>query len=238
MKKLVYLSCLCSLISFAAYGKEYIPAPAELKEIEKQIEIEEEVMMYEDYDFFNIYLKVGADLNGKFKKMSHEGASFNKKDSNDFSWEFAMEGTKEVYPNLELGIGLAYQAHGKPKSENKKYNLGDELGYSSIPLYLTGKYNFRTYSEVIPFIKADFGYSYNSSSSDTEVFSKASGISDIDIKHGLYYGLGAGIEYNSFIMELMYKVNKAEGEITFNNSKQIKDDLDYSRVTLSFGYKF
>lgn len=237
MKKFIYLSCLCSLLSFTGYGKEYVPEPIVLKEIEKQIEAEEYVFIPED-NYVNIYLKLGTDFYRSFEKIGYGENSFNKKDADSFAWEIAMEGTKEIYPNFELGVGIAYQAHGKPKSEKGKYDLGDELGYSSIPLYLTGKYNFMTLSPLTPYIKTNLGYSYNSSSNDTEVFSTSSDISDIDVKHGLYYGLGAGIEYNDFIMELMYQVNEAKGEVKFNNSKAVKDNLDYKRVTLSLGYKF
>ena len=53
----------------------------------------------------------------------------------------------------------------------------------------------------------------------------------------MYYGIGAGAEYNNFVVDLMYKVNRAEIKVN-DEGDRIKKDLDYSRVTLSVGYKF
>ena len=37
----------------------------------------------------------------------------------------------------------------------------------------------------------------------------------------------------------MYQVNEAKAEISFaDNSKHIKEDLDYDRITISLGYRF
>ena len=67
---------------------------------------------------------------------------------------------------------------------------------------------------------------------------------------GLYWGAGFGFEYSNWIAELMYQVNYAEVEFTFNQpidpdlgvdidvTRNFKNDLDYSRVTLSLGYTF
>lgn len=57
------------------------------------------------------------------------------------------------------------------------------------------------------------------------------------MKNGLYYGIGAGAEYNNFVVDLMYKVNRAEMKAEVDG-KRIKKDLDYSRITLSVGYRF
>ncbi len=123
--------------------------------------------------------------------------------------------------------------------------------YKSIPLYITGKYNIPLESNVKPYIKADLGYSFNFDETDTKyrdnVSGKINGTTPVaatlsetfntSIDNGMYYGIGAGAEYNNFMVELMYKVNKADVEVTVGNEK-ISGDLDYSRVTLSFGYKF
>ena len=73
---------------------------------------------------------------------------------------------------------------------------------------------------------------------------------DVEVENGLYWGAGFGFEYNNWITELMYQVNYAEVEFTVNQpidpdlgadidvTKDFKDDLDYSRVTLSLGYTF
>lgn len=236
MKRIIYISCVCFLIYSNGYGKEYIQKPVVLTENEKQAEFNE-IPVKED-NRINIYLKAGTDFNRKFEIVKQDNISLNKKKADNFSWELALEGTKEIYKNTELGIGVAYQAHGKPKSADNIFDINDSLGYSSVPLYLTGKYNFNSMSGITPFVKMNFGYSYNTGNHDTEVFDSNSGISDIKIKHGLYYGAGIGAEYNNFIAELMYQVNKAEAEISYKNTDNTKNNFDYDRITFSFGYKF
>ena len=101
----------------------------------------------------NLYLRAGADLNGEYDTVSYYDLKLNKDEADDFSWEIAVEATREVYPKVELGLGLAYQKHGDAKSSNDFVEFDDipdtifdtkfEMpGYTSIPLYLTAKYNF------------------------------------------------------------------------------------------------
>lgn len=64
----------------------------------------------------NLYLRAGADLNGEYDVINYEGTKVNKDEADDFSWEIAVEATREIYPKVELGLGLAYQKHGDAKS--------------------------------------------------------------------------------------------------------------------------
>ena len=61
---------------------------------------------------------------------------------------------------------------------------------------------------------------------------------DTDLSDDLYYGFGAGVEYNSFFADLMYKVNEAKANLEEDKEILGKKDFDYSRITLGFGYKF
>lgn len=205
----------------------------------------------------NLYLRAGADLNGEYDTVSYYELKLNKDEADDFSWEIAVEATREVYPKVELGLGLAYQKHGDAKSSNDFVEFDDipdtifdtkfEMpGYTSIPLYLTAKYNFDAVNNFVPYVKANLGYLFNDGDGDF----KMSGLSEdgtlegevkgnVKIDDGLYYGIGAGFEYNNFTMDLMYQVNEAEAEVTVSElDVKTKKDYDYSRVTLSFGYKF
>lgn len=206
----------------------------------------------------NLYLRAGADLNGKFDTVKHEGYKANKEDADDFSWEIAVEATKEVYKNFELGLGLAYQKHGDPKKFTESIvdegwqEIGNyEMpGYDSIPLYVVAKYNFKPINNFVPYVKAHLGYSFNDENGDLKVYGtdiSPDGVSmpwddekaNVKVDDGLYYGIGAGFEYNNFTMDLMYQVNQAEAEVTISDlDVKTKKDYDYSRVTLSFGYKF
>ena len=200
----------------------------------------------------NLYFRTGADFGGKFEVIKDEDGDYTEKDADDFAWEIAVEATKEVYQGLELGLGVAYQDHGKPK--NYTYVDSGVDGYTSefetpnfisIPLYLTAKYNFKAVNNFVPYIKANIGYSFNDEDGDMKVVDSVDGTfkEDFKIENGLYCGIGGGFEYNNFTVDLMYQLNKAKAEISFyddtdNTTYKLKDDFDYSRFTLSFGYKF
>lgn len=211
----------------------------------------------------NLYLRAGADLYGELDVVEESGTKANRDETDDFSWEIAIEATREVYPKVELGLGLAYQKHGDAKSafnhevygENEWDDTTFEMpGYTSIPLYVVAKYNFDAINNFVPYIKAHLGYSFNDEDGDLKahgVYNEPfegnpdyilteewTGEADVKIENGLYYGIGAGFEYNNFTMDLMYQVNEAEAEITLPENEKFKKDYDYSRVTLSFGYKF
>lgn len=199
----------------------------------------------------NLYLTTGLDISGKFNKMHFKNGetNLNKSQNDKGGFEIALEGTKEVYPSLELGLGIAYQDHGKPeKLTVSKENYGtytwENTGYKSLPIYTVFKYNIPIESNIKPYIKANLGYSFNFDEKDLKGSGVGNGGSQIAIPNskvslddGLYYGIGGGVEYNNFVVELMYKVNKADADVTILGEK-LKEKYDYSRTTLSFGYKF
>lgn len=209
----------------------------------------------------NLYLKAGGDFLGKYDVVGEYNTEANSDEVDNFSWEVALEATREVYPKVELGLGLAYQKHGDAKSafNHEEYGKGEyddttlEMpGYTSIPLYLVAKYNFNAINNFVPYVKAHLGYSFNNDDGNLKGNGSITEIDDtngklvteywndeanVKIDNGLYYGIGAGFEYNNFTMDLMYQVNLAEAEIDLVDEK-IKKDYDYSRATLSFGYKF
>lgn len=202
----------------------------------------------------NLYLSTGVDISGKFEKMYYQNGdvNLNKSQNDKGGFELNIEGTKEFYPNLELGLGLSYQDHGKPEKYSvTKQGYGNYIfentGYKSLPLYAIIKYNIPVESNIKPYLKANLGYSFNFDEKDLKAAGKgAQGGSSIQLKNskvsldnGLYYGIGGGIEYNNFIVELMYKVNKADSEIRmFDGTEKVKGNYDYSRTTLAFGYRF
>lgn len=184
----------------------------------------------------NLYLKTGLDISGKFDKVEvASGQSLNKSESDRLGFDLTTEVTKEFYPNLELGLGLSYQDHGRPEAGKVGNYKFQNTGYKSLPIYGVAKYNIPVESSIKPYLKADLGYSFNFDEKDLKT-SKISINNSID--NGLYYGLGAGAEYNNFIVELMYKVNRADIQYEGNGKKLPKKDYDYSRTTLSFGYRF
>ena len=218
----------------------------------------------------NLYLRAGADLNGKYQTIQ----DVHGEKADDFSYEFAIEATKSLNDKVEFGLGIAYQKHGDPEGksfyDSDTYYTGDKEydndwtakydvpGYISIPLYVTLKYKFDAVNNFIPYVKGNIGYSFNIDDGDatcteTDVYTNVADKKDVivnsdkykydvDMKDGLYYGVGAGFEYNNFTMDLMYQVTEATAEITDKEpgyeNRVYKEDFNYSRVTLSFGYKF
>lgn len=190
----------------------------------------------------NLYLKTGADIWQKFDVITpRDSETINRKKADRMGYELTFEATREIYPNLEFGAGISYQDHGSTKSlVDREYDVKlDMPKFSSVPIYLVTKYNIPTNSNIKPYLKADLGYSFNHNSGDLKFtdYEETIKISS-DIKNGLYFGVGAGVEYNNFVADLMYKINKAKFEAISSQGEKAKEDFDYSRVTLSLGYKF
>ena len=195
----------------------------------------------------NVYLKAGADILQRFDETKYNTLKLNKEKGDDFGYELTVEVMREVYSNLELGFGLSYQDHGDPKTSSNNFSEKYEMsGYKSVPIYITAKYNIPVKGNIKPYLKADLGYSFNDERGNFKVIKTASSKASepgysrellTKVENGLYYGIGAGAEYNNFVIDLMYKINKAKVEMN-NYNERIKGDLDYSRVTLSIGYKF
>lgn len=205
----------------------------------------------------NLYLKAGVDISSKYSSTELQGGKVNGGKTKNSGTEFVIEATRFVTPSFELGAGVGYQIHGKPDKassliEKNSFNKGDKLtventSYRSIPLYVTGKYNF-SYGNIKPYIKSDLGYSFNFNNKDLKYKLKShdekanpsndNGKVHTNVENGLYFGIGTGIEYNNFVVELSYKINKAK--MTYNEKYlgKHKKKYDYSRTTLSVGYKF
>ena len=108
----------------------------------------------------------------------------------------------------------------------------NEKNYNSIPVYGTAKYKFDTQTAVKPYVKGDLGYSFNNGDHDYGRLGK------FKAKNGLYYGVGGGVNYNNFNVELMYKENQGEYEYEGPIGAKSKYDANYRRVSLGVGYDF
>ena len=184
----------------------------------------------------HVYLKAGLDPYGRFKEVKVQDNKINKSDRKDIGYEFSVEATQSVLPEVEVGLGLGYQDHGRGKA------VKDEDGdaplmprFRSVPLYATAKYNLPIESEFHPYLKADLGYSFNMKSSKT--YKDEDGEFKFSYKNGMYWGLGAGVEYENFVADLMYKMNYGKAKISDEDGSETHK-LDYGRVTLSVGYRF
>lgn len=185
----------------------------------------------------NVYLKVGGDLYSRFKFSDSEGLP-KKADS---GYGIFLEATKEVANNTELGLGIGYIGR-----DGKTYTEKDEWGtlkvdmpaYDSIPLYLVAKYNFNTGTNLIPYVKADLGYSFNRNIDyKLSVNGEKVGDMTMKVKNGVYAGIGIGLEYKNFVTDLTYVHTGAKLKVTDEGGTE-KEKYKNRAVRLSIGYKF
>ena len=195
----------------------------------------------------NVYLRAGVNIWSEYDSYSISGNNLEsekitKGKKDNLGFEFALEGTRNITDNLELGLGIAYQQNAKLKTHSnslkEKYEMGN---YNSVPLYVTGKYNITTFSNgITPYVKANLGYSFNLNEKNVKFTDEtgATSTGNLKVDNGLYYGAGVGMEYNNFLMDIMYQQTTADAKVSFQGEKTNKKSFDHSRVTLSLGYKF
>lgn len=185
-------------------------------------------------------VRVGLDVNSKFKDDSNGTTQTTYSNDVKTSWELAAEYRMPVWNNLELGAGLAYQSHGKMELSD-----GDLKMYDSVPLYVTAKYKFANKSEFKPYAKANLGYSFNMNDGSYSYTSVAGNKVDVDItaKNGLYAAIGGGVEYKGYTADLSYQTNYSSVSRDFSvaGTTFATEDLgnvNFGRVTLGVGYQF
>lgn len=258
MKKLLIGAFIAA--TSLTYAKEVTVAPIIVEEaIIEDKEVVEEVMVVEtpvsDYIVVeteeilnnNVYLRAGVNVWSEYDSYSVSENGLDTKKvtkgkKDNLGFEFALEGTRNVTDKLELGLGVAYQQNAKLKSHSNHLYEKFEMGnYNSIPLYVIGKYDITTFSNgITPYIKANLGYSFNLNEKDVKM-TEANGVvtsGKLKVDDGLYYGAGLGVEYNNFLMDVMYQQTMAKAKVTFEGANPDKKSFDHSRVTLSLGYKF
>ena len=186
-----------------------------------------------------VEVRAGFDLGSTFQHNYYDVSEDAK-----FSYELAVEYRKELPYNFELGAGLAYQDHGKLKSQSNyrgsySYTTEGDL-YDSIPLYVTGRYNFKNSTEITPYIKANVGYSFNMNDGTMKLkYNDGTQVDlDVEAKNGFYYGLGAGVTYKGFVADLSYQANFSDVDFKSNGTTVESSKADFSRVTLGLGNTF
>lgn len=202
----------------------------------------------------HLYLKAGANVFSKYSNVVYDDAKYSNvtEDSKwsdgktkGFGWEIAIEGTRDVIPNLELGLGLAYQRNNKFKEYGYKDGDASLVGkYDLLPLYVIGKYNFYDFNGLKPYAKINVGYSFGFNANDVKHIERgvATGETKEKVNGGAYLGAGMGVEYNNFLLDLSYSMNFTKAKFSFKDEVDrivsFKKNLNYSKVTLSVGYKF
>lgn len=186
-------------------------------------------------------VKAGWDINAEYDSIDISGAELIENDAKSDGFELALEGMMKYNNNLDLGIGIAYQDHADRKTANPIVFNVDGADYDSIPIYFVAKYKFNPGYNYVPYLKANLGYSFNFDEND--IVGKAQDGSiikkvGVSIDDGMYFAIGGGLEYDSFTVDLMYGIVKADISLIENTLKNNKYSADYEKLTLSVGYKF
>ena len=208
-------------------------------------------------------VRAGFDFSSK-AKIKDENGSF---DLLKRGFELGAEYRRNLGTGFEVGGGIFYKANSFKKNAVGEPILdedGSELNitskkFNALPIYATARYNFATPSEdIVPYVKANLGYSINSGKLESKYAQNTTEYPDsagrIDesykFKNGLYYGLGTGLKYKNFFVDLSYNVIRSKVENRFMSSAQSiggSTTYEYDKwntkvnskfVTLSFGYSF
>ena len=194
-------------------------------------------------------VRAGFDFSSK-AKIKDEDGSF---DLLKRGFELGAEYRRNLGTGFEVGGGIFYKTNSFKKNAVGEPILdedGSELNITS------KKFN------ALPYVKANLGYSINSGKLESKYAQNTTEYPDsagrIDesykFKNGLYYGLGTGLKYKNFFVDLSYNVIRSKVENTYMSSVYHTNvngvrgtTYEYDKwntkvnskfVTLSFGYSF
>lgn len=141
-----------------------------------------------------------------------------KKNREDFS--YTVEGYSDISSGLATGWGFTLS-----KISVDGFSDSDVI---LTPLYITSKYYLSGSEAFGTFIKLHAGgYINQSFLGKTDI----SNPGKITIDNGYYYALGGGLQYNNFILQVMYKQFLGDASVDGNGTK-----FDYYTTSISIGY--
>ena len=200
-----------------------------------------------------IEIRGGYDLSSttSFDKDIYSEYDLDKFVENGF--HFGVEYRREILTNFQIGAekkkkksDMDQPGNRRVYSENIDYSY-DSDSLNSIPVYITARYNFRNFTSITPYVKANLGYSINSGDTNVKLNNMYSGklVEEYNskMKDKIYYGIGVGIEYKNFLVDLTYDITQSEAEEKIYNYEDKEGfnndyDFDIKKLTLSFGYQF
>lgn len=158
------------------------------------------------------------DIKNKLDKYS-----FSDKSEDIYGGQItAKEITSDkIIDNLEFGLGVAYK---NSEYYNSQYENKNSDIWSHTPIYATGKYRLSSDEDSSKYLKLNLGYAIGEYEENEEYLERKN-------QSGMYYGIGAGVEYTDLSLDLIYQVNKDAYESRDNSTK------DDSRITFSIDYK-
>lgn len=172
----------------------------------------------------SILLKAGGSFNGNFNKDYWEETT-----KTSLNYQGAFELLTDINSFITIGFGSGYYEGAtleKIGSESAELFNKNMVFFNSVPVYVTGQCYIPIKGIIKPYIKINYGYSYNIKSELAENL-------NVDIESDDYYGAGFGVEVKSLILEVLYEVNEA-GVLVDGELKQ----TDYRRISAFVGIKF
>jgi len=185
---------------------------------------------------FDIVGKLGLSVVSNYNSSfcwSPDENTYEGNSSNAFA--IAIEGYYKLDEKLSVGLGLSYGFESELSSPYDAtyfpYEDKAKLGFTNI--YLSVKPSL---SESIYAIgQIGYGISHGSFYDDLNMYGNVLKVDG----GGLYFGLGAGVEYKSFLFEVLYSINTA----TFKEKNYVSSEgtdyvFKYSSLNVNVGYKF
>jgi hypothetical protein len=186
---------------------------------------------------FDVVGKLGILVSPSYESPVSPGSDYDSyKGDAANTFAIAVEGYYKLDEKLSVGLGLSYGFESELSSQFDAYHFsGDDkakLGFTNI--YISVKPSLSENIYAIGQIgygisHGSFYDSCNDSQYGTEF--KVDG-------GGLYFGLGAGVEYKSFIFEILYSINTATLKEKYIWSGGTDYTFKYSSFNVNIGYKF
>lgn len=188
---------------------------------------------------FDVVGKIGMLVAPSFDSpYDNPSLCYNHYDGNaDSTFAIALEGYYKLDEKLAVGLGLSYGFESKLSANGDRENFSADgkakLGFTNIYLSVKPKLSETIYA------LGQIGYGishgsfykhYNDYNGPGQTFKVDGG--------GLYFGLGAGVEYKSFLFEVLYSINTATFKEKYNYSSGTEDIFTYSAFNVNVGYKF
>lgn len=181
---------------------------------------------------FDIVGKIGLTINPQIKTYTdYYEYDFSGNAKNSFM--VGVEGLYKFDDKISAGIGINYISAADFDTTMDCYwdDYGSKMSIGFTNIYATIKPKL---SDSIYAI-AQIGYGVPNFKC-----AKLGGEKLWDVSSGgIYGGLGAGVDYKSFIVEAIYSVNSANIESKYYNYPDTIDDVfRYSTLSVNIGYKF